>query len=417
MSSQQPVPQDFELKALNLINAKGDPPLDIHHMMVELNTFESLFNTSISGWLTINDAKNLLSNYPIFGFDRVQATFATPNREEFKIEFYIYKVSDRKLIKEREQIYILHLIAKEQVDDCKVRVSKSYKGQLISDVVTDLHTNWLKSAQPFTVESTQFMHHIVIPNLHPIQAINWLATRATPASWQGSNYLYYQDKHGFNFVTGEKLLCQKPVTKFTFQPANARNQDANTQYKPRDPLDERAMIDWNFDSQSDILNNLDQGMYGNELLTHDPTNKQWHRYTFDYPQSYGSYQHLTPNMLFSAAWPDGRNSPAARMKFHSEGQEPFPFKPSSWLPMRISQMQQLNNIIITMSISGHSTRTVGEVVTLQMPSPEPPVDGQQLYDPYHQGKYLIATLRHKINQDSFTTTMTLLQDSVFSQYP
>jgi hypothetical protein len=182
-------------------------------------------------------------------------------------------------------------------------------------------------------------------------------------------------------------------------------------------MDEKAMTEWDFGSQSDIITNLSDGMYGNQLLTHDLTNKVYNNYTFDYPDSYNSYQHLTPNMLFSAAWPDNRNSSAARMKLHSEGQEPFPFKPSSWLPMRTSQLRQLNNIIIEMGIPGHSSRTVGQVVNLLIPSPEPPVNGQQVYDPFYRGKYLISGLRHKIDQDHYTTTMTLVQDSVFQAYP
>jgi hypothetical protein len=177
-TSQDPgsVPQDFQLKSLNLINSKG-VALDVHFLMIELSTFESIFNTAITGWLVLNDSRNLLSNYPIFGFDKIQMVFATPNREEFEMMFYIYKITDRKLVKEREQVYILHLVAQEQIDDFKVRVSKSYKGQLISDIVQDLHTNQLGSSQPITVESMHsFTNSLAIRGCLPEPMLDTVVT-------------------------------------------------------------------------------------------------------------------------------------------------------------------------------------------------------------------------------------------------
>jgi hypothetical protein len=99
------------------------------------------------------------------------------------------RITDRALVRERELAYILHFVTPETITNLKTRVSKSYKGMIISDIVDDLHNNWL-SGGPIDIEPTKFQHHIIIPNISPIQAINWLCTHANSAGYKGSNYLY-----------------------------------------------------------------------------------------------------------------------------------------------------------------------------------------------------------------------------------
>ena len=409
-------PTDFNLIRCNLISVTGQA-LDVHHLMLELSVWEDIDNATVSGTIMLCDATNLIHNFPITCFEQLDIAFQTPGQQVWSMTFEIYKISDRKNIKEREQVYTLHLVAKEQIDNLKVRVSKSYKGKLISDMVSDLHTKWL-GGRSINIETTKFTHHVVIPDLHPMHAINWLATRANPAGWLGSNYLYYQDRDGFNFVTGETLLSQSTSDTYVIQPANVRMQNITDGYTPRDlQRDMKAVQEWAILDHVDIIQNMQSGMYGSELITHDLATKQWSRTTFDYVPSYPNYQHLYSNMLFSQARPDNRDSSKAIKKFHSVGQQPFPFRPDSWLPIRISQLRQMHSVTVQITVPGDTTKKAGMVVDLLLPSPEPLINNQIVYDKFYRGRYIIASVRHSILQDQFKSSYTLIKDSVFTSYP
>jgi hypothetical protein len=118
------------------------------------------------------------------------------------------------------------------------------------------------------------------------------------------------------------------------------------------------------------------------------------------------------NYLFNDKFSD--NKPDSKLKLHSTGhdQDGFPFLPDMWIPCRISQLQQLQNIKVGIMVPGDSERTVGQVVEINIPSPEPPLNGtEQVNDKYYSGRFLIQSLRHKIDTKKYMTIMEVVKDS------
>lgn len=407
---------DFNLKTINLTTATGDV-YNLRYVMQEINVYESIYSNQITCDIVINDAQNLIMKFPIFGFETLLLEFQTPNGGMFSKQFRLHRITDRNLIRERESGYVLHFVTFEAINNLKTRVSKSYKGKLISQIVDDLHNNWLQG-DSIDIETTKYQHHIIIPNLHPCHAINWLCTHANSAQYLGANYLYYQDKDQFRFVSMESRLVLGSSKTYLFQVANVRLDSVG--HKPQDfATNVIAAKAYKFDNFSDILQNMDAGMYGNELLTHSHSRKLWKRYTFDYPSSFDQYKHLyQSNKLESSAKQD-LNKKENKLKLHSTGhdQDNYPFLPEKWLGQRISQLQQLQNNRLSIIVPGDSDRTVGQVVEFNLPSPEPPISNAQVDDKYYKGRYLIQSLRHKIDADHYVTEMELIKDSTLTMFP
>ena len=406
---------DFYLNKLILTTVDGQEH-DIRFVMSEINVYEDLFNNQTTCDVFITDATNMIQNLPIFGFETLFLDFNTPNKNHFSKTFRLVRITNRQLFKDRQAAYILHFVAQEAVNNLKIHVSKSYKGKLISDIVTDLHTTWLGGGT-INVEPTKYQQHIIIPMLNPCHAINWLATRANSATYEGANYLYYQDKDQFQFVSIESRLALPSSLYYTFQTANIRKDTLG--YKPEDlPANIIAIQAYTFNHYSDILENIQSGMYGNELYTHSQSRKIWKYYTFDYPTSFDDYKQLyAGNLLFNSRFQD--DSPHGKHKLFPTGhdQDGYPFQPELWLPCRISQLQQLQNLKISITIPGDSERTIGQVVELRIPSPEPPIQNIQVDDKYYNGRFLIQSVRHKIDVEKYMTIMELVKDSTLAAYP
>jgi hypothetical protein len=408
--------KDFEIVELKLTTATGET-IDLKFKLIELNVFEDIWNNQTTGNLVINDAQNMLMNGPIFGYETLDVAFRTPGLTLYRKQFRVIRVTDQEQGKDRELFYTIHFVTPEAVINLTQRVSKSYKSKKISDIVTDIHTTYLGGA--IDAEDTKYQHHVIIPMINPCHAINWLCTRANSSSYEGANYLYYEDKDTFRFVSMESRLEQPTVKKYGQQVSNVR-KDNVVGHRPQElELNVLSIEKYKFANQSDILENIQSGMYGNELLTHSHTRKLWKRYTFDYPTSFDNYKHLHPgNKLYS----DSKGNIAtkdSRLKLHSTGYDldGYPFVPEQWIPVRISQLQQLQNIRLIVSIPGDSERTIGQVVEMELPSPESPVKKEQVKDKYYRGRFLIQSLRHRINQDAYYTDMELVKDSTYQKYP
>lgn len=408
--------KDFELVTLDLTTASGTK-YNLRFILVELNVYEEIWNSNITCDIVINDSNNLLMNMPIFGYETLLLEFRTPDKALWSKTLRLVRITDRKLLRERELGYILHFVTPEAVTNLKTRVSKSYKGKVISDIVADLHTNFLAGG-PIEIEPTRFQQHIIIPMIYPVHAINWLATHANSTGYEGSNYLYYEDKDKFRFVSMESRLEKSSVKTYSYQVANVRKNEVG--HKSQDIESNIVAAEaYTFDHHSDLLDNMKNGMYGNELLTHSHSRKVWRRYTFDYPTSFDQYKHLYPNNYLESTVKQDLNKKDSKLKYHSTGhdQDGYDFFPEKWIPCRISQLQQLNNIKLTITVPGDSDRTVGQVVTFSLPSPEPPVNNRQVDDKFYSGKYLIQSIRHVIDNEKYRTVLELVKDSVFEAYP
>ena len=81
---------------------------------------------------------------------------------------------------------------------------------------------------------------------------------------------------------------------------------------------------------------------------------------------------------------------------------------------RVSQIQQSQNIKLLITIPGDITRNVGDVINLELTSPE---FGDEITDKMYQGKYLVTSSRHLIKDERHSLVMEVIKDSYFNALP
>jgi hypothetical protein len=419
-------PKDFSLNKL-VLTPLGGEPIDLRFQMMELNVHEDLFNSTTYGTLTVNDALNQLNKLPIFGFETLEIDFNTPQKNPYSGTFRVYKISDRVLAKEREQLYILHFTSEEMFTNLETVVSKSYKGKLISDIADDIQTHFLGSTFG-VLETTKYLHHIVIPNWTPMNALNWLAARANSAVFQGANYFYFQNQNGYNFQSGELLSKQPAILDYLVQPANIREPYfSDAEFKIRDlDRDRKAVEAYHLVDHISVIDDISRGMYGNRLTTHNLPRKIWTQIDWTYGETWLNYTHIEDNIRpggksFLSDQESSDDSPESLLRLYNTEQDVpkqlYPNRVENWMNARISQIQQLKNVRVHITVPGDSERTIGEVVNFQLPSPEPPVNKDLVMDKYYQGRYLVTSVRHTINQHQYTSALEITKDAVFTAYP
>ena len=81
---------------------------------------------------------------------------------------------------------------------------------------------------------------------------------------------------------------------------------------------------------------------------------------------------------------------------------------------RVSQMQQMENIKIDVTVPGDVKRNVGDIITFDLDSVQA---GERTEDKLYSGKYLVTSLRHSIKDDRHSMIMEVVKDSYFSSLP
>lgn len=429
MSTNNYQAKSFEIKQV-LLTPVGGTPIDIRLLFIDLNIHEDLFDNFCTGTMTLLDANNLIKKLPIFGFETVDIAFSTPNKLDYLHTFKVYSIKSRELVKERAQVYTLNLISPEAFTNHQNRVSKSYKGKPISDIVTDLQENFLSSGF-VDIEPTKYLHHIVLPNILPMEAIRWLSVRSNASNFPGSNYMYFENQDGYNFVPIEKLVRKNKVQTYHSHPGNVFKPGTD-QSQSLSPIEEIivGVESYKFTNHIDSLDSLMKGMYGNRLITHNIIRKRMFTQDFSYTDTWDQYQHLEPNnkknellgftgKTFLSDSSGSLDIPDPVLRFYPSGQlsEEYPNQVENWIQERISRLQQIHNIKLMITVPGDSERKIGEVFEFRLPSPEPLQDNNLQMDTYYQGRYLITSLRHVITKQEYTTDIEGTKDSVFNPLP
>lgn len=408
-----------------------DKSIEISAMVDSFNLFENVFTNTLTGNLNVGDTSNIIANFPIVGHEEIHISLGTPNIERVQTKvFRIYKVTDIKSASLGMRRYTIHILSDEYFNNLKHSVSRSFPKSTASTIANKIFRTDLESKKDFDIEETQNVHDVVIPNWKPFDALNWLAKRSIAEHRDGANYLFYETRDGFHFRSMESLADTESVGTYKRKPADSTvgNPDEE-QYRNVNRID--------IVNSFDMVQNIPSGMYANRLIIHDMINRKTETLDYNYSKEYSKMSHVEENKK-SSRWrlADDQNldGQGSSMMVHetADGLTTSPLSKQTLisrfddtnnyyertLQNRLSQMQQLNNIKLNITISGDTTRKVGDVLDLVLPSIEPiGMDGTTPLDKLYNGRYLVTGLRHKIDSSSHLMVMEVVKDSYFSSLP
>ena len=404
--------------------------IDITNMVDSFNLFENIFTNTLTGNMSIGDTGNLIANFPIVGHEEIHISMGTPNIERVQTKkFRIYKVTDVNTPTLGMRRYNIHLLSDEFFTNLKSAVSRSFPKSTTSTIVEKIFRTDLESEKIFDIEETQNVYDIVIPNWKPFDAMNWLAKRSMAEHRDGANYMFYETRDGFHFRSLESLAEEDSVGSYMRRPSNTTDDNPDEeQYRNVNRIE--------IVNSFDMVANIPNGMYANRLVIHDMINRKTETLDYDYSKEYSKMEHVEENKknnnwrLSDTQNMDGQGSsmmvhesadalttsPLSKQTLVSRFDDTNTYYEKT-LQNRISQMQQINNIKLNITISGDTTRKVGDVLDLVLPSVEPLTDGSVPMDKMYNGRYLVTGLRHKIDNASHLMVMEVVKDSYFSSLP
>ena len=159
-------------------------------IIVELNIFEDMFKSSISGSIIIVDSNNVISKIPVVGQEYLTLKIRTPSltldRDIIDFTdnpFAIYKVGFRKEVTSGGQTYELKFVSQEAIKNSQRKISKSYNdrkaniGAIVFDLLAE-DENSIRTSKKVFIEPTLGSRPYVIPNINPFHAITKLTNEA-----------------------------------------------------------------------------------------------------------------------------------------------------------------------------------------------------------------------------------------------
>lgn len=386
---------------------------DVTALIMDLTLYEDIFSNTMSGYIIIQDARDLINNLPLVGQEQFRLEIATPTLDsKITKTFYIYKLQHR-VVKKRSQTYMLNFCSRELIYSANAKISKAFKGD-ISDNVVDIFQDprYLASESLIYVDKTLNEYSFIAPFWSPLETINWLAGKSINADGV-PNYLFFETNQSFEFTSVDTLLKAAPIREFVYS-----DVDMNTAAGAYGDKDAKYTIVEEVDSDVtfDYLRNLSGGMYASKLYTFDLTSKMISSNTFDYIDNFDDSTHLgtVPQKTSDLA----RKKIASLYFIEKNSYRTGEFIPQGYADFflqRNSLMEQLSAFKLTIKVSGRTDIKAGNVVKFTILQIRKLLAEEMLAEEaeseYFTGNYLVTAIRHQIINGKHSTHMEIVSDS------
>ena len=428
--------RDYDLKSLTLLTSNG--VIDFRYIMNEISYHEDLFGGVISGYVMVTESSSYSEFLSFNGNEFLLLTFAKYDDPSLTItkKFRVYKMDNRKLSGNmRTETYTLQFCSEELLLSEQYKIGKSYPNQQISQVIKDICTNHLGiSTSRLRIDETYGNYSFVIPNLKPLDAINWLSTYARTAdgyngsTFNGADMIFYENKNGFNFKSLQTLTDGNDVVVYNTYSYDPKNTEQNNLTEEVYNVTTYEILD-----SYDTLNAINSGMFANQLLSVDiltrkrmTTNFDYEKYwndsstgglnhypvTNNYQNRFGKKLNETSQATLKLVFSNFDEANNAVVQANPGSVAPNIFA-ETYIPYRTAQLALANYTRLKISLPGDPNLTIGSVIKFNLLSNDP--SGKEL-NLYYSGFYLVTAVRHMITQKDYKTVLEIAKESVPNKF-
>jgi hypothetical protein len=412
---------------------------DISGFMLEINLYENIFSSCMSGNLIVADAINLISNLPLMGNEYIRIKLRTPTLEDspsnvIQKTFQIYSISDRILNDDRSQYYNISFMSIEGNEDQTTVVTKSYKGTT-DEVAQKIYKEHIEFDRPLVVLDTPHVSTIKYTSNHwsPFKNLNYISKISKGATLEGSDYLFFETNKSFYFASIESLIYQQrvngPFDEYVLERNGAKMpRRISSQKFTGNVLPDGITVIENLKMLTtiDTLSGNNIGAFSSSVDGYDFYTKKIIHADFDFVQDMKRFTKTGPVSTLPASL---KRNPLAIKNYNSYNtglyndygltdEEDLPDgctsnKLQTRRLQRASYLKSFENNKLEMLVPGRTDIEVGRLISVLYPSSEPPnEDLSTVLDPILSGLYLISAIHHKITIDRHTMNMEIIKNGI-----
>jgi hypothetical protein len=408
---------------VDIIKATSNKEYNVNAFVDDLSVWESLFAKSMQAKLMLTDGAGLMDQIALQPGDKVRIVAFKGVEAEKKLDkvFEIMSIQmGSQAVNKQGRSYNLSCVTMPAILNKISVVSKSLSGKL-SEMAATVAKDYLKIDDEIleTEETDGDKKNVVMPGYKPFKMLQWLANHAVSVAHGESNsfYLFYEDRDGFRFKSLKSIISDATHHEYTMT-------GDDTRFGGKD--DVFRIISFQQNRIGSNASRLDNGMLENELLEFDVLGRKMSSKRFDFSQQGDSIRLINTSGVMDIAnnFEELRGAPAdtrargilgaLKIRSSEEG-----FDETNTYGRKhgslIAQKTMFNQLSYTFTMGGNPGMKAGDLIVVNAAALS--ADDQRELDPYLNGLFLIANVRHKITAASeFITVIDVFKDGYDSEY-
>lgn len=388
----------IEIKSIRLFREgwADSEHLNIMPLVLDFDIYEDIFSPTISGIVTLMDGLNLPDTFPILRGERVIIEFKTPTFDDYQSqEFVIHRVGDRLIDRSahgKMQKYKLYLCTPDRWADANMDISQSFKGRY--DEILEQVLNILKSTKTLNKDETMGLKKFISPFWTPLRVCRWINNRAHGKSMEP--FVFFETLSEYQFRSLRSLYKQEPVCKYMLEP------------KKMVPVEEdversfRSVMNWEYPGSADMLEQFEDATFGATQYIFRFKDKVIEKAEYDYVEMFKSPEATMLDKYPIVDVMEGKHKKSQFVMSRTDSSQ-------DGVMYRKMVMALMGNQRMIVTVPGDSKLRVGSIIELDIPSRAGMQDGGK--ERATSGRWMIATLRHHIEQNRYIMALELVRDS------
>lgn len=425
MKSKDRSPESYELNSvlIEVFRGSEEPVIyDLTNMVAEVDIYESIQIPYLTATILIVDSSAMSSLINYNGTEVVKVTITPIAGIPIELTFNVYSVSGLSKGETSDFVstYSLNLIESHGLLSSFKRVRKAFSGNA-ADIVSQIFKEVLSvETDPARFEKSQQSFKVVIPNLTPLGAIDWIRKRAT-TEYGEPFYVYSTIRGGLAMRSVGSLLSANPMDEVYRYSSAPPPLDQNERFAYLATQIQRMQVS----STDDLIKMAKSGAIASRFFSIDPFTKSVNFIDFSQVDNFairrdlGRTLHQNLPIDLSFKLPDGSPvdvdsayfSQITTTQMHESiaayDEETDPKLHVNKVAARSTEAF-LKNQEMDIVIPGHNMfnsnneKSVGRVINIEVPKDQPShkdTDRDAIVDKRRSGRWLIARARHKFTAD------------------
>lgn len=390
----------LESWSLNQVSiVRGQTALDITSLVQTVVVEEDIEKGFTGGSVAFIDTMNLMETMEMLGEEYIYLSFNSFNKDLTEKDPYskLFRISRYQELTEpnlgTKRAVELSFCTPAEIYNELCNIRKSYSNASSSQIVKEM-LDILKVDDNINIEETLFMKDMVIPGITPLEVISFMGRYSMSKLNGDSNFYFFENKEGINFVSGVTLSKQEPF-EYIVEGTN-----------PTDLSMYKKASNYQKVKGYDILEQYRSGAIGLNMIMRDGLRKGYQEQAVTFDEIKTQF----PMLNSRSAIPYSGEVKTARQQYISTEQMYQYNNKSSYGNMnanRVINRASMSSKRSFIEIPGDSDMTAGMLVDLKILNQI----GQS--SSRDSGKWLVAKVRHIINTNEgrYKQELDLISDS------
>jgi hypothetical protein len=415
--SKYVLPGYYKLDSVFIVSYETGKKLEVSKFVTSFSIEESIDTDSVRGVISFHDTLGILENFPIRGEELIILNIEDALKIKKKYEFNIYRVSNVNPTDKNDAVtYEAFFTSKWRYQAGIRRITRSFEN-IISQTARFIFDTYYPRGKELIVEETDGVFKCLIPNYTPMQAMNFLASRAYSQTSPSCSFRFFENDDNFFFVSDEFLIKrgianEEEIKEFIFSDAlNKSGTDFYAQMKNLKTLENTDRLN--------TMTDLYSGAYTSNVIEIDIVKRivQNKKYVYE-NNKYTAMSENDARPVHSDSFiNDYFTEENARRyilvkDYASIGDIPSNIRGEQYLSEivtnRVAYRRHLNNTIVHVTAPGRLDIKAGDVIALKIPSFTTGIN-KELRNNQLSGNYLINDCKHSFMRETYETAMKLVK--------